>query len=490
MQGRVRWGQVGLVGLMYLGSASEAQAQIFPLGGRTAQMGGAATASGRDSAMPYLNPAGLAGLPRDLFALSANIYGISQFRIKPFFIKEFQFTTVVDEDVQRGQSIYQLPSSIMYLVRVSDPEAPVRHKIGVSLIIPNATKVTVGGSYRARQPTVFGAASDSRFFSFEFTDYNLGATYALAVGERFRFGATLFGRYTDSQTTNQQTRSQYSFSGAVQSGTTISESTQSTTRSAWGKLGVQAGLSDRFWLGLGVSTPTFLSGGVDRGLYVTDDQANGVVTHLDTTSEGTIEERLPWSFNAGLSYEQKGSWGFAVDVTHTRGLDGGTRWHGVSHTLSTKTNEITRDLFRPYENSARFKPATNLALGVEFWVASWAAVRLGGFTSFNTLDDPDPAKDPPYTGNADTFGVTGGLGLLMGPTETSLGVSYQRSQGKITVSDQSLKPPTPSALGDYTVNTILFMLAGAVSIEEAKEQIKGTLPRGAVPSTPLPVELP
>jgi hypothetical protein len=471
-----------------------AQAQTFPLGGRTAQMGGAATASGRDSAMPYLNPAGLAGLPKDLFALSANIYGVSQFRITPFFIKQFSAPTVIDEDTQRGQSVYQLPSSIMYLAKVSDPEARVRHKLAISLIIPASTKVTVSGTYRARQPSLFGAASDSRFFSYDFTDYNLGATYALAVGDRLRFGATLFGRYTASQTAEQATRSSYSFSGAIQSGKTNASATETTTRSVWGKLGLQAGLSEELWLGAGFSTPSFLHSGTSRTTSSFESRVLDVSTHQDAITEGASEDRLPWSINLGLSYERLRSFGLSVDVTHTSGLDEGARFRGVTHTYSTRTNELIRDIYQRSEGTTRYKPVTNVAIGAEVWTSSWMALRLGGFTSLNALDDPNPAVDQVYYGTANTFGITGGLGLYIGPTETSLGVTYQRSQGKILVEDNSFSPPTPNALADYSINTVLFMLAGAVSVEEARDQIKGTLPKGAQPPLPggstLPVDLP
>ena len=61
-----------LAALSVFASASGAWAQNYremPIGGRTATMGGAGTAAGNDSAMPYLNPAGLAGVPGDIFAV-------------------------------------------------------------------------------------------------------------------------------------------------------------------------------------------------------------------------------------------------------------------------------------------------------------------------------------------------------------------------------------------------------------------------------------
>jgi hypothetical protein len=465
--------------------AAGAGAQVLPLGGKTAQMGGAATANGRDSAMPYLNPAGLAGLPKDLFALSANIYGASRFRIEPFFIKEFTYPSTVEEDVQSSRSTFQLPSSVMYLTSASDESAHVRHKVGVSLTIPTATKITVQGRYRAVQPTAFGADNDSRFYAFEYTDYNLGATYALAVGSRLRLGATLFGRYTTSQTSVQTIRNYYAFNGVLQSDWAASSTSTESTSSTWAKVGGQAELWPGLWAGAAVSTPTFLHQGSGKGAGTLASQALGVAVNEKQTTEWDARDRLPLAANFGLSYERPEAFGLALDVTHTRGLERAGEARGTVRSNATVTGEIIRDFTRSFASSTAVVPVTNVAIGGEVWVRQWLAVRLGGFTSFSNVDDPDPAVAGPYSGAGDTFGLTGGLGLLFGPTETSLGVSFQRTTGKIAVEDGSFSAQTPVALADFSINTVLFMLAGAVSVGEAREQIERALPKGA-PRTPLP----
>src|SRR5690349_13363867 len=78
-------------GMALLLVAARADAQNFresPIGGRTATMGGAATAAGNDSAMPYLNPAGLAGVPGDIFAVSATVYSYTHRSFKNFFLPQ------------------------------------------------------------------------------------------------------------------------------------------------------------------------------------------------------------------------------------------------------------------------------------------------------------------------------------------------------------------------------------------------------------------
>src|SRR5262245_46177369 len=64
---------------------ARARAQYLPLGGRTASMGGAAAAWGRDSAMPYLNPAGYALVPHPTLSLSASLYRTELVNVSDFF---------------------------------------------------------------------------------------------------------------------------------------------------------------------------------------------------------------------------------------------------------------------------------------------------------------------------------------------------------------------------------------------------------------------
>ncbi len=455
----------------------------LPLGGRTAQMGGAATANGRDSAMPYLNPAGLAGLPKDLFALSANVYGATRLHIKPFFVKEFAYPAKVEEDSQGGQSVFQLPSSIMYLTSVSDESDEIRHKAGVSLIIPSAIKSTFQGRYRAILPTIFGADNDSRFVSYEYTDYNLGSTYALAVGRWLRLGATWFARYTTTQYSEQSNRDFYGFSGAVQLSRTSSTSQTIATRSTWVKLGAQVSPLDDLWFGVGLSSPTFFHYGSGQSAVNGSDSVLGTSNKSSRTSQYLARDRLPFAVNVGVAYDKPRLFALAVDVTYTAASSNASELSGTSHVTAASTGEIIRDYVRSFSSVTGTRATTNFAVGGEVWAASWLAVRVGGFTSFNNIASPDPAVDGAYTGNGDTFGVTAGLGVLFGPTETSIGVAYLRTNGKMTVPDGRNSPAYPTTLADFHSDTLMFMLAGAVSVKEARDQIEKTLPAGMQHST-------
>jgi hypothetical protein len=435
--------------------------------------------------MPYLNPAGIAGLPADVFALSANVYGVSRFRVEPLFVKEFNFPFEVDEDTQRGQTTYQLPSSIMYSKRLSRVDDPVQHYLAVSLIIPEATQIEINGRYRASLPTAFGADIDDRFFSYRYVDFNLGGSFATAIGERLRAGATLFGRYTESSWSLQSARTFHAFSGAIQRLESESSSGTTSSRSFWVKLGMQAEPTDQLWVGFGVSSPTFLHSGVERSASTSHTSLLDVTTRVSSSAEADYEDRLPWTLNAGLAWEAPKSFAISADVSATFAGDA-IRSTGVDRFVINRTDEIVRDVSLAFEHTQERVATTNFALGGELFLADWLALRAGGYAVFSPYPEPNPQTDAAYNGTDDVFGVSAGFGLFLGPAETSMGVSYQRSVGKMTV--DNAVPDPPSVLADYSVDTFFVMLAGAISVEEAKTQINDTLPAAAPggPSLELP----
>jgi hypothetical protein len=197
-----------LVGLALAGMPRSARAQNYnsvPLGGRTATMGGAATAAGNDSAMPYLNPSGLAGVPGDIFGVSATLYGYAATNYGKIFFpgstpEEFG-PLVVDDQRATGRSLIDLPSSVMYFKHLSKPEDPVQHRLGMALIIPAAARQELIARARAHFPiTAVGPLEvrDSFTMATSNTVYLLGPGYAVGWEDRLRLGVSLFAVYSRS----------------------------------------------------------------------------------------------------------------------------------------------------------------------------------------------------------------------------------------------------------------------------------------------------
>src|SRR5690606_12483041 len=107
-------------GLMALPTNASAQ-QHVPLGGRTATMGGAGVAAGNDSALPYLNPAGLAGVPNDIFGISASLFAYQRRSLDAVFYPNgfpYSFGPVrVEHEEIASTRTFELPGSVMYFKR-------------------------------------------------------------------------------------------------------------------------------------------------------------------------------------------------------------------------------------------------------------------------------------------------------------------------------------------------------------------------------------
>ena len=112
-------------------------------------MGGASTAAGNDGAMPYVNPAGVAGLPRDVLAVSGSAYGYARLKTGELFHPrgfdpELGPATPEKRELS-ASTTFQLPTGIMYMVPVASG-----HVLGVSLVIPRIVRQEISAAARTR----------------------------------------------------------------------------------------------------------------------------------------------------------------------------------------------------------------------------------------------------------------------------------------------------------------------------------------------------
>src|SRR5215213_2754957 len=92
-----------------------------PLGGRTAAMGGAGVGSGTDAAMPYLNPAGVAGTPHDIVSVTASVYSGLGATVDHFYAPDGldprYGDAQIEEDFLDQSHLAVLPSAVTYFRR-------------------------------------------------------------------------------------------------------------------------------------------------------------------------------------------------------------------------------------------------------------------------------------------------------------------------------------------------------------------------------------
>lgn len=169
-----------------------------PLGGRTATMGGAGVAAGADSAMPYLNPAGVGGTPYDLFSLSASAYAYSRASVRRFFRSggfdpALGGVSVQEERFEIDQFVI-IPASAGYFMRFGAPDAPLQHVVALSAIATAYNDYRIDGTFRATSSV--GRLEEDFISTESFRQVFGGPSYAVAIGDRVRLGASLFASYT------------------------------------------------------------------------------------------------------------------------------------------------------------------------------------------------------------------------------------------------------------------------------------------------------
>jgi len=217
-------------------------------------MGRAATASGRDAAMPYLNPAGYSLVPHHSISLSASLYRYENLTISDYYFGGFidpdlgnlvGTPSATDNDLEssRFSSFPGTASMLWHFGDEDDPEA-THHVISLSMIIPWNLKRVYEGSFALRFGDSTSVLRISDNSVIDFTKYMFGPGYALRLGP-LRFGISAFFDYSDRLETSELTSDFTTSTGYIrQSMTSYSEGEsidfQPTIGLQWSVLKVQA----------------------------------------------------------------------------------------------------------------------------------------------------------------------------------------------------------------------------------------------------------
>lgn len=469
--------------------------RTVPIGGRTATMGGAGTAAGNDSAMPYVNPAGMSGIPGDIFAVSANLYGYSRRSVDDLSFPNGHLPVLgrysTSEENVEASGVTDMPSSIMYFQHIGEPGDDMHHVFGMSLVIPNATSTEIVGSTTVSLPDVLGSATENVSVIHKTTDYYAGPSYAVSFEDRVRIGASVYALHTRSIKSVQTVNSLSMLGGA----TSETNSTSATfEHEAWGLVaivGLQASVSDELWLGGAVAAPSYHLHGTTFGTAEshslgTDPNNPGAVQAggAQRKVEGSYQNARPLRVNVGGAWEDRGVFSFAVDgwvfferkdALEVKTAETFRETESRETTREYRLNRTsTRDMIQSYGGSA----------GAEVGLNDWLALRGGIFA--DATNTPKLEADDPwiYEVREDRGGATLGLGIQFGSFDTTVGFVYTHGQGKMKVSDTSSQKALDASLQgrtyfptvDTTFDSVLFVFSGAVTTEEAREQIRRAAP--------------
>jgi len=231
-----------------------------PLGGRTATMGGVRTAAGNDSAMPYVNPAGLAGVPGDIFAVSANVYGYSRRSVPHVLFPNGQQAILgpwrEEESELKGNSVTDMPSSIMYFQHVGAPGAGLYQVFGMSLVIPNSVSTELFGKATVSIRDINARDQQSISLVRQTVDYYVGPSYAIAIDSSVRFGASVYALYNREVSTLSFERSFAILGGVNSASNRMSASYTQNSIGVVPVVGLQVQPVDRFWVGAAMAAPS------------------------------------------------------------------------------------------------------------------------------------------------------------------------------------------------------------------------------------------
>ena len=479
-----------LVGaLALLTHASTVRAQNYrevPIGGRTATMGGAGTAAGNDSAMPYLNPAGMAGVPGGVFAVSASVYSATQRSIPQYFaptgFPPGLGPAVVQTDNVSSSNIANLPSSVMYFKNLSPPDAPWRQVLGMSLVIPQMPTLQIQASLRASFPQGPATIALDDTVTTTSTTYYVGPTYAASYGDSLRVGASAHLAYqrvfnsTSSTLNASLMRGTSTFQGLLTDGLSGHSIAFAPT------VGAQVRVGPRMWVGAAFQPPglpitgSFNSSQTNNTVATADNGAPANVGEQGA-STGVFHYAPPMHVNAGIAYDNREGFSVAVDAHYYFARPDAFHQAGLLHDQVSKSGEIARDSITAFVSNSGTNAVFDVSVGAEYALNSVLAARIGAFTDMAAAPSVDqPQLSDALTLREDHYGVTAGLGITLGPFDTTTGIVYVRGVGKFVTTDISTTGNSEVAAIDETSNTVVFVLSGAVTVEEAKATIEKTSP--------------
>jgi hypothetical protein len=466
-------------------TSAHAQAQNVPIGGRTATMGGAGVAAGNDSATPYLNPAGEAGLPGDVLAVSATVYSYET-RRAPGIFHPNGFASVlgpanVGTDHLSSSATGELPSSVMYFKELPRLAPEVFQRLGVALVIPYAEHVELVGNMAATFPNTASSVKQSLGVSATTTDYYLGPTYAVAFGDRLRLGASLDALYVAENRAINYGLDTFAGSGSLPSGQRTQYAESGWSLGVVPILGAQLRVVSHLWLGATVAAPSMHLEGADTVGLQSSGNAVSPTTFQTTAYSQTIavndasySSDRPMRISAGVAYDDRSSWSAALDGSLYLARAGAIQANGAQSGTSTQTGDVSRQYTQPYAESWDLVQSYGLSAGGEVVVNPLVALRGGVFYDSSNLP-AGAGGNRLYAFRFDRVGGTLGVGLTVGSFDTTAGAVYSHGTGSVVAQDPS-QSSLPLVFTSASSDTFMVALSGAVTVQQARRVIEETVP--------------
>lgn len=273
-----------------------------------------------------------------------------------------------------------------------------------------------------------------------------------------------------------QTASEMSLLGGSLTNTFSSQSSQeSNAITLVPVLGLQGRVVSKLWLGAALAaTAPYSHGTIDFSTESTSRVDSS--TRSDASSlHGAFDIAPPVRLNLGAAWEDRQRFSAALDVHYYAGQDAATSTRGVQHFTEFRSGDVPRRYEALHDFAVAYDPVVDLSVGVELAVSQLVALRGGVFTdAAQSKPLGHSAKDDARRLRVNRAGGTLGFGLLFGSFESTFGLTYTRGTGTFGAFDSTRDDRVePIAT---TEDTLMVLLSGAVTTEEAKAKIRETVP--------------
>ena len=465
---------------------SPAHAQSLPLGGRTAAMGGAAVAEGRDSAMPYLNPAGLAQVPHHTVSLSASLYTQTGYTISKYWVPAgidpaFGEVGVPTNDLS-ASSFMSFPGSLALMLHFGPEAGETWHQvISLSILVPEHRRLQFDGSFALDFKSSNSTMKYAETFIQEQTTYYFGPGYAVQIGP-VRLGLSAMILYRTMLNSIESGSTSIVQGGASFLDSKTSGYGEGATFGLVPIVGVQWNVWEGLHLGLAASPPALHLAGSYRYSGTSEENAppsvKGGSELSRQTGVGTLYYYVPATLRFGAAWSTPKVWGLAIDAEITLPQDVTSRQMGTMNKSSIYQN------IPPKLEESEFVQDTGTALGLkvsagfEYYLNPTWVLRAGGFYQ--------PTNVPQFKGDAselmtfrvDRFGGSLGLGVGGDVGETTFGVSFSAGTGT-TIAGDAFSEASANVVHYVPVDVFTYMVAffisGTVDFEEIQSMLTDDL---------------
>ncbi|MBN2340554.1 MAG: hypothetical protein JXX29_14510 [Deltaproteobacteria bacterium] len=454
----------------------------LPLGGKTASMGGAGAAAGKDAAMPFINPAGYSQVPHHTLSLSASLYRMEKITVQDYFFHgnlDSAFGSLTGDPsfsnndlTSRKFSSFPGVASALWHFGDADDENAVHHVFALSMVVQSQMNREFKGDFSLRfGPTGSVNIRSSDALTYDITEYLFGPTYAVNFGS-FRLGTSIFLAYTDAVRTGDSSTTMT---------TPIDYLKLDTQQFFEGDVfGLQPSLgfqwAPRYGFSVGASwlAPMIPIRGTFEDTFsaqsVGPTSADNYVEEVRTDGEFFL--RRPMRLRVGLAYGSPHEWSFAIDGELVFPMD--EQFYQNSDVARSYQEQSYPVVLERYEEAYTASSPLGFSVhaGTEWYLNEMLALRMGGY--FQKANSNLIIEDANVLAlDVDHAGGTLGLGVESDIGETTFGFQFDYGFGQTTTRDAYTQLGA-NAYYPSDVRTVsgIFFISGTFDLEEFESILK------------------